>query len=139
MRSCPKNSPQAAARIVAPAMLSDGDLTRLELDALDDIDAHRQLGLPREQMHQVVHAFCDDLSSSAQLSRTDACRIDDVALASLMAGVDDHGLRAKVLELCVAVIHADAHVSASESIVRGAVVRHWELHRASLKPEPQRS
>ena len=138
MRSYPTNSPQAAARIVALAMLADGDLTKLELDALDDIDAHRQLGLAREQMHQVVHTFCDDLLSSAQLSWTDACRIDDDTLASLMAEVDDHRLRAKVLELCVAVIHADDHVADGESIVLGAAVRHWELHRALLKPEPER-
>ena len=47
MRSYPRNSPQAAARIVALAMLADGDLTRTELDALDQLDAHEQLGLDR--------------------------------------------------------------------------------------------
>jgi uncharacterized tellurite resistance protein B-like protein len=136
VRSYPTDSPQAAARIVALAMLADGDLTRLELDALDDIDAHQQLGLAREQMHEVVHTFCDDLLSSVQLSWTDACRIDDATLANLMAEVLDPALRAKVLSLCVSVIHADGHVADGESIVLGAAVRHWELHRVLSNTEP---
>ena len=136
MRGYPENSPQAAARIVALAMLADGDLTRLELDALDDIDAHQQLGLQREQMHQVVHTFCDDLLSSVQLSWTDACRIDDDTLGALMAEVTDPRLRTKVLSLCVAVIHADDHVADGESIVLGAAVRHWQLHHALMRLDP---
>lgn len=117
-------------------MLADGDLTRLELDALDDIDAHQQLGLQREQMHQVVHTFCDDLLSSVQLSWTDACRIDDATLGALMAEVTDPRLRTKVLSLCVAVIHADDHVADGESIVLGAAVRHWQLHHALMRLDP---
>ena len=136
MRGYPENSPQATARIVALAMLADGDLTRLELDALDDIDAHQQLGLQREQMHQVVHTFCDDLLSSVQLSWTDACRIDDATLGALMAEVTDPRLRTKVLSLCVAVIHADDHVADGESIVLGAAVRHWQLHHALMRLDP---
>ena len=121
---------------MALAMLADGDLTRLELDALDDIDAHQQLGLQREQMHQVVHTFCDDLLSSVQLSWTDACRIDDDTLGALMAEVTDPRLRTKVLSLCVAVIHADDHVADGESIVLGAAVRHWQLHHALMRLDP---
>ena len=136
MRGYPENSPQAAARIVALAMLADGDLTRLELDALDDIDAHQQLGLERMEMHHVVHTFCDDLLSSVQLSWTDACRIDDDTLAALMAEVTEPRLRAKVLSLCVAVIHADDHVADGESIVLGAAVRHWKLDLALTNQDP---
>ena len=61
MRSYPRNSPQAAARILALAMLSDGHLTMRELDVLDRLNAPAQLGLGRADLHAVLHGFCDDL------------------------------------------------------------------------------
>ena len=44
MRTYPNNSPQAAARIVALAMLADGHLCKTELDLLERMDAIARLG-----------------------------------------------------------------------------------------------
>ncbi len=136
MRTYPNNSPQAAARIVAVATLADGHLCKPELDVLDRLRAHAQLGLQPEEFHCVVHAVCEDLLSAAQLTRVNACRIDPGTLARLMAEIDDPLLRLTVLRLCVSVIEADGHVADGESVVLLAAVEQWGLHRWILQATP---
>ena len=45
MRNYPRNSPQAAARIVALLLIADGHVSRSEMDALYGRDIERELGL----------------------------------------------------------------------------------------------
>jgi uncharacterized tellurite resistance protein B-like protein len=135
MRSYPRNSPEAAARIVALAMLADGHLCKTELDAVGRLDGHEQLGLDPAQLHSVMHTFCEDLLAAAHGSWSDACRIDPHTLGELMAEIDDAELRSKVLRLCVAVVESDGHVAEGESIVLVAAVEQWGLHREMLRTE----
>lgn len=132
MRHYPRNSPQAAGRILALALLSDGHLSKRELDMLDRLDAHVQLGLGRTELHTVVHGFCEDLLSSMHLSWGDACQVDQATLAALMADIDDPELRRTLLQLCVAIVEADDHVAEGESVMLTAAVEHWGLHRDML-------
>ena len=134
MRTYPNNSPQAAARIVALAMLADGNMCKAELDVLDRLGVHAQLGLRPEELHVVVHDLCEDLLSAAHLTWADACRVDPRTLAELLCEVDDPWLRLKVLRLCVSVVEADGHVAEGESIVLVTAVEHWGLHREMLQP-----
>lgn len=128
MRHYTPNSPQAAGRILALALLSDGHLSRRELDVLDRLDAHAALGLGRTELHTVVHSFCEDLLSAMHLSWGDACQVDQATLAALMADIDDPALRRTLLGLCLAIIDADAHVADGESVLLDAIARHWNLH-----------
>ena len=128
MRHYPRNSPQAAGRILALALLSDGHLSKRELDMLDRLDAHTLLGLGRTELHSVVHSFCEDLLSSMHLSWGDACQVDQATLAALMADIDDPALRRTLLGLCLAIIDADAHLAEGESVLLDAIARHWNLH-----------
>ena len=134
MRTYQHNSPQAAARIVALAMLADGNVSKSELDALDQLGVHDQLGLQPKEFHDVVHAFCEDLLATALPTWADACWVDPRMLAELMAEVDDPELRLKVLRVCVSVVEADGHVADGEAIAIGAAVEHWGLHREMLRP-----
>ena len=135
MRTYPNNSPQAAARIVALALLADGNVCKGELDALDQLGVHDQLGLQPEEFHVIVHAFCEDLLATARPTWADACWVDPRMLAELMAEVDDPELRLNVLRLCVSVVEADGHVAEGESIAIGAAVEHWGLHCEMLQPQ----
>jgi hypothetical protein len=128
MRHYPRNSPQAAGRILALALLADGHLSRRELDVLDRLDAHAALGLGRTELHSVVHGFCEDLLSAMHLSWGDACRVDQATLAALMADIDDPALRRTLLGLCLAIVDADAHLADGEGVLLDAVARHWNLH-----------
>lgn len=133
MRTYPQNSPRAAARIVALAMVADGNMCKTEIDTLDLLGAHDALGLDKGEFHAVVHTFCDDLLAAAHSSAGDMCRVDPKTLAELMAEISDPALRRKVVGLCVAVVEADGHVAEGESIVLGAAVEHWGLQHEMLK------
>ena len=133
MRSYPVNSPQAAARIVALTVVADGDIGDAEIECLDRLAVHEQLGLARQELHAVLDTFCEDLLSSDQLKWADACPVDERTLADLMGEVQDPALRLKLLRLCVELAEADAHVAEGESIVLVAAVEHWGLHREMFR------
>ncbi len=138
MRTYPSNSPQAAGRIVALALLADGRLSNTELDTLDQLRAYTQLGLGRVEMHALIHQVCQDMLTNMELSWDDACRLDSRTLAGLMGEIDDPELRRKLTRICIAVVESDAHVSEGEANVLMAVIENWGLHRAMLEPRADR-
>jgi len=75
MRSYPANSPQAAARIIALTVVADGDIGEAEIEWLDRLAVHAQLGLARHELHALRDIFCKDLLSSDQLKWADACPV----------------------------------------------------------------
>lgn len=125
MRNYTKNSPQAAARIVALTLIADGDVGQAELALLDELAMHQQLGLERSALHAVIDTFCKDLLVSRELAWDDACPVDEYVLEKLMADIDDPALRRKVLDLCVRLAEVDDLVAAGESIVLIAAVAYW--------------
>ncbi|MDO9091350.1 MAG: TerB family tellurite resistance protein [Rubrivivax sp.] len=137
MRSYPANSPQAAARIVALIVVADGDIGDAEIELLDRLVVHEQLGLARHELHALLDTFCEDLLSSDQLKWADACPVDERTLADLMGEIQDPVLRVRLLRLCVELAEVDAHVNDGESIVLVAAVEHWGLHREMLRPAPR--
>ncbi len=132
MRKYLKNSPQAAARIVALTLIADGDVGQEELALLDELAVHRQLGLERHALHAVIDTFCEDLSSGRQLAWVDACPVDEYVLEALMRDIDDPALRRQVLGLCVRLAEVDDQVAAGESIVLSAALAHWGLRYPML-------
>lgn len=136
MRTYPRNSPEAAARIVALALLADGHLCHTEIERLDRLGAHAELGLDRTSLHAVVQALCEDLLASMHGTWGGASHVDSCAMAALLAEIDDRELRLKVVRLCAAVVEADEHVSDAESMVLNAAVEQWGLHREMFEPAP---
>ena len=136
MRRYPVNSPQAAARIVALTVIADGGIGEAEIEWLDRLSVHEQLGLARHELHTLLDTFCEDLLSSGQLNWADACPVDECTLADLMGEIQDPSLRLKLLRWCVEVAESDAHVAQGESIVLVAAVEHWGLHREMFRSSP---
>jgi uncharacterized tellurite resistance protein B-like protein len=139
MRSDPVNSPQAAARIVALTVVADGDIGDAEIECLDRLAVHEQLGLARQELHALMDTFCEDLLSSDQLKWADACPVDERTLADLMGEIQDPTLRLKLLRLCVELAEVDAQVDEGESIVLVAAVEHWGLHHEMFRSSSSRN
>lgn len=133
MRRYRENSPQAAARIVALTVVADGDIADAEIEWLDRLAVHEQLGLARPELHALLDTFCEDLLSSGQLRWADACPVDERTLADLMGEIQDPALRVKLLRLCVELVEVDARVAEGESMVLVAAVEHWGLHHAMFR------
>lgn len=128
MRSYPRNSPQAATRILALAMLADGHQCHTELAVLERLDVHDQFELTRQELHAVVHNFCEDLQACAVgMSWADVCLMDPGPLMQVLDEVSDPVLQRKVLSLCIALVEADQHLSDNESMVLAAAAVHWKL------------
>ena len=127
MRNYPRNSPEAAARIVALVLISDGHVCRSEIETLQQLEIEQELGLPAGTFGQVVHTLCEDLLMGAYGSGSMMCSVDEKALASLMAEVDDEVLQGKVLRLAIAAAEADEHRADAEALVLAAARRHWPV------------
>ena len=125
MRSYPRNSPQAAGRLVALVLLADGHVCRSEFASLEALDAPRALGLPPGAMPPLVQDLCEDLLLGAWHGGSMLDSVDEATLAQLMAEVDDPALRGEVLRLAHAAAAADSHLSEGEAFVLDAARRHW--------------
>lgn len=127
MRSYPHNSPEAAARILALVLISDGHVCSSEYDILKQMGAERELGLEPNLLPHIVHTLCEELLAGAHETGSLIGKVDDRALASLMAEISDPALRRKVLRLCLAVTRADGHLADGETVVLEAARHHWNL------------
>jgi uncharacterized tellurite resistance protein B-like protein len=131
MRSYPRNSPEAAGRLLALALMADGQVSPVELSRLEDLMAHIRLGLRRPAWLQVLHDFRAEL---APLRRHGYTGSGDLApellrplLAQFLTEVDDPALRETVLTLCVEAIDADHVVTQGESAFIDTATMHWGM------------
>jgi len=127
MRSYPRNSPEAAARIVALVLIADGHGCRSEFDVFERLHGPRELGLQSDSLPRIVQTLCEDLLMGDHGSGSMLGAVDDSSLASLMAEVDEPALQRKVLRLAVAAARADRHLADGEALVLAAARRHWGL------------
>jgi hypothetical protein len=127
MRSYPRNSPEAAARIVALVLISDGHVSRSEYEALNQLDGARQLGLNPQDMPGIVKTLCEDLLMEGFDGRSILSHVGDSLVVSLMAEVDEPGLQGKVLRVAASVVQADKHLSDGEAAMLDAISRIWRI------------
>ena len=127
MRSYPHNSPEAAARIVALMLVSDGHVCSSEFDVLKRLGAERELGLEPQLLPHIVHTLCEELLVGGYGAGSLMGQVDDSALAALMAEISDPALQRKVMRLALAAAQADGHLADGETMVVEAARHHWKL------------
>ena len=132
MRSYPRNSPEAAARIVALVLISDGHVCRSEMEALKQHHVERELGLAPGAFAEVLRTLCEDLLMAAYGGGSLMCSVDEPTLASLLAEVDEPGLQRRVFLLAQAAAAADRHLADAEDLVVAAARRHWPIEVPSM-------
>jgi uncharacterized tellurite resistance protein B-like protein len=127
MRAYRQDSPEAAARIVALALIADGHFSRDELEALDRGEARERLNITPERLHDVVRGLCEDLMMAGDFCWSGSSALDDTSLASMLDEVRHPLLRMDVLQLCIVACTADGRLEEAENrIIRAAVAR-WGL------------
>ncbi len=134
MRTYPLNSPQAAARLLAMALVADGNYALSEIKALDRLDAARKLGLQPQELKTVIEAFCEDLLLGAQGEWLGSSQLDPATRQQLLDEVTDHALRSTIVALCVAVVEADGHLADGETALLDSLTRAWRK-----LPDPHRN
>lgn len=126
MRTYTCNSPQAAGRIVAIALLADGHLSSEELAALHRAHIADRLGLAPGEFGKILQGLCEDLMTSSHLNWNDACKLDSNVMQQVMRELDDPELRAEVLNLCHVAVYADRHAADSEVALLASLNRAWQ-------------
>ena len=132
MRSYPRNSPEAAARIVALVLISDGHVSRSEFETLHQLKGAGDLGLEPQNMPGIVQTLCEDVLMEGFDGRSILSRLDDSALASMMAEVEEPRLQAEVLRIAGTVVNADQHRSDGETAMLDVIGRHWQTSSVTL-------
>ena len=128
------DTPQAAAQIVALAMVADGRIGDDELSLMDSLCMHEQLHLSREAMRDVMGDFCREALSNPRSAWLHDCPLDEREVEQLMAQVRCPELRQRVLSLCLQIAEVDGEVAPGESFVLNAAVEHWGLQSQMLRP-----
>ena len=144
MRTYPGNSPEAAARILAIALVADGHYSLVELQALDTLAASQRLGLSAQALKEVIADFCRDLLQMAGGEWTGSHRMDAACRLRLLNEVTDPDLRQlivelaqAVVELAQAVVEADGHLTDGEAQLMDTLSRLWR--QPASAPGPQRT
>jgi uncharacterized tellurite resistance protein B-like protein len=125
MRTYPTNSPQAATRLLAMALVADGNYSMTEIRALDRLEAPRRLGLPADEIKAVIDLFCQDLLPAAHGEWSGSSQIDGATRQALMNEVQDPALRTQILDLCEGIALADGHLAEGEAEMLDAMVKAW--------------
>ncbi|MDN3544813.1 MAG: TerB family tellurite resistance protein [Roseateles asaccharophilus] len=126
MRHYPRNSAEAASRLVALALIADGKVCQQETQALQQLGHSLKLGLPPERLYALVQELCEDLVSAHQaLDMQQAC-VSDQILDTLLEDVDQPQLRQRVLDAVTTVVAADQYLASGEGIVLQRMLARWE-------------
>lgn len=123
MKAYPVNSPEAAARVLAMAMLADGQYSMTEIRALDRLNAPERLGLRPEAFKAVVDGFCEDLLVAGAGQWTGA--VDTATRQQLMGEITDRDLQDLILQQCEALMLADGHLADGEVALLDALSARW--------------
>jgi len=123
MQSLPANSPQAAARVLAMALVADGHYSMTELRALDRLDAPARLGLSPEGFKDVLDRFCEDLLTIGGGRWTGV--VDAATRQQLMAEITCPDLQDLIAQQCEALALADGHLADGEAALLDALDVAW--------------
>jgi hypothetical protein len=134
MRHYEPDSTQAAARILALALLADGGLDQAELDSLTRSRLLHRLGLRPEEFERIVREYCEDLQLSADY--LDSLRLLPAGevIQALLTEIRDPRLRAALLEGMQRIIAADGVETPAEVDLLAGAVQQW-----GLRPGPTMS
>ncbi|MDO9435495.1 TerB family tellurite resistance protein [Hydrogenophaga sp.] len=139
MRTYRTNSPEASARLLAMALVADGNYSLTEIRALDRLKAPEQLGLSSDAFKDVIETFCEDLLNASQGEWTGSARMDASMRQQLLAEVQDPALRKKLVALCHAIVHADGHEAHGETALLDTLTFAWLSEPKSPQPTGARA
>jgi uncharacterized tellurite resistance protein B-like protein len=138
MRSYPTDSPEAATRLLAMALVADGHYAITEIKALDRLSAPARLGLAPEAFKVVIDHFCEDLLLATHGEWLGSATIDSATRRSLFAEVKNPALGAEVRALCEAVMLCDGHLADGEVALLDEMAKAWPHQPKPGHDEPPR-
>lgn len=127
MRNYPINSPEAAARIVALALMADGSIDRSEILLLERQQIVSRLGLNNEQFDSIYYGYCTDMLNSANRHSSGQLQLDEHKIKKILSEIRDPGLQKKILRIMLDIVNADHLQAADEVALISQALKHWDI------------
>ena len=124
-RPYPANSLQARARVVAIALLVDGETDDHELAYLNDPAWLKALDIDRTVFIEVLHDFCEDLAKITPSGIGYPLR--DNELLAMLNEVSQPALQSRLKEVTRHLIECDGKVSRQEAQLWRKIISSWQL------------
>lgn len=129
MRSYPANSPEAAARIVALLLISDGHVSRSEIESVLGAKIESHVSLQPGGFVKALHSLCEDLQTDTQEQKIFTASMSDATLKALLAEITEPELQRKVLYFADIAAFADQHIAPAEAWVMETAMSTWLIDR----------
>ncbi|MDP2264794.1 MAG: TerB family tellurite resistance protein [Hydrogenophaga sp.] len=123
MKAYPVNSPEAAARVLAMALVADGQYSTTEIRALDRAQAPDRLGISPQAFKTVLDGFCMELLAEGGGQWTGS--VDPATRQQLMDEITDPHLQDLILQQCELLMLADGHIADGEVELLDALAASW--------------
>ena len=117
------NTPQARGRLVAAAMLADGQFNPSEIREIADGSIATTIGLEREQFIQIVFELCEDIEK--KLKPNGKQLLDRAVLEQLFGELSHPVTQRSTLNAIHAAIACDGTVSPNEATFLHAAAAAW--------------
>lgn len=125
MRAYPIDSPQAATRLLAMALVADGHFAPCELKVLDRLGVSKRLGLSSEGINAVIDTFCQELMQHQRGAWEGSLGLPPELRTRLLNEVRNPRVRSEVQQLCEAIVLADGHLAEGEVEMLEAMASAW--------------
>lgn len=117
---------EAPARILALMVSASGGIDPRELEVLDELDAYKRLGVPRDRFVVLARDCLQNVGTG--LAECSWLRARDQAyVEALLDEVTDPQMRRLLCQLAAAVVTADGRVTADERLVYEHVLARWHI------------
>lgn len=130
MKTLKLNSPEAAARLIALAVMADGRLVKQEIAWLKKTMIYDAVGIDQDAFLQIFVDFCRELVSKSEHERV--YLLDERRLARMAAEIDDPALRKNVLSAMLVLAKSDGKLAIGEEIVLSYLLKVWQINLDEL-------
>jgi uncharacterized tellurite resistance protein B-like protein len=127
MRHYPADSPKAAARVIALALLADGAIDPSELATLKDRHTLNRFGLTEKEFDAVIHALCEDLIVYSHRAAAGHLEIGRDALRDVLSEVRSQRLRKRLLHAVLDIANADGNLVGGEAVLIACAAECWGI------------
>jgi uncharacterized tellurite resistance protein B-like protein len=125
MRPYASDSPKAVCRLLALAMIVDGDMAPSELQALRLSRILPRVGADDAMFDETVQEVCEDLLASADRRCAVEVEIDSRMLDGLLREVGDPALQMALMNAMLDIVHADEVLDSRESLLIQRGFKAW--------------
>ena len=130
MRSYMKNSAESTARILALAMIVDGNVDPAELRVLDELPLMEEIGIDHRLFREVLEELCNDMLHTAVVR--EAVELPPAVIDNILAEISDSALRCKLLSAIAQIADADGHLADAEVLLMGRASAVWVVEAGML-------